>query len=163
MPDSIVPKRVRALATRRRSVDAPTATDVPTVNPAAARDPGLDVPAGAPAPEGDTGGNRADQGNARPRRRQPDAEQQRHQGRRKQNSHTDAGEHNAGRRAELVGRRMAGDDGESVDHHHADRGADQKPPPGEPQESPRRDTGDKADQRDREGYPQRRHFAPVCP
>jgi hypothetical protein len=47
MPDIILPKRVPALLTRRRSVDASTAADVPTVNPAVARDPGLNVPSGA--------------------------------------------------------------------------------------------------------------------
>jgi hypothetical protein len=47
MPDIILPKRVPALVTRRRSVDAPTAGDVPTIDPAVARDPGLKVPRGA--------------------------------------------------------------------------------------------------------------------
>ncbi len=47
MPDIILPKRVKSLTARRRSVSAPNAADVPTINPAVARDPGLDVPAGA--------------------------------------------------------------------------------------------------------------------
>jgi hypothetical protein len=47
MPDIILPKRIPALVTRRRSVDAPTAANLPTINPAVARDPGLTVPDGA--------------------------------------------------------------------------------------------------------------------
>ena len=47
MPDIILPTRVKSLTARRRSVDAPSAADVPTVNPAVARDPGLRVPSGA--------------------------------------------------------------------------------------------------------------------
>jgi len=47
MPDITLPRRAPGLTTRRRSVAAPTAADVPVVNPAVARDPGLDVPKGA--------------------------------------------------------------------------------------------------------------------
>jgi len=47
MPDIILPRRIPALTSRRRSVDAPTAGNVPTINPAVARDPGLNVPKGA--------------------------------------------------------------------------------------------------------------------
>jgi hypothetical protein len=47
MPDIILPRRIPGLTTRRRSVDSPAAADVPTINPAVARDPGLNVPDGA--------------------------------------------------------------------------------------------------------------------
>jgi len=47
MPDITLPRRAPSLTTRRRSVAAPTAADVPTINPAVARVPGLDVPKGA--------------------------------------------------------------------------------------------------------------------
>jgi len=47
MPDIILSTRVKALATRRRSVKAPTTADVPTINLAVARDSCLNVPARA--------------------------------------------------------------------------------------------------------------------
>jgi len=47
MPDITLPRRAPGLTTRRRSVAAPTAADVPVVDPAVARDPGLVVPEGA--------------------------------------------------------------------------------------------------------------------
>jgi len=47
MPDITLSRRAPGLTTRRRSVAAPTTADVPTINPAVARDPGLDVPKGA--------------------------------------------------------------------------------------------------------------------
>ena len=109
-----------------------------------------------PAPKRRRHARRAEQREPRPRHDETLLDEERHQHAGGENRDADAREDDPGRGPQAVRRRMAGDDRERVDHHHAHRDPGDAAPEDEPDRAGGRDAGEQAGERDPQARPQQR-------